>query len=316
VLDDFEDGLRIVQPNTTSDDKFLWNLLTGSGPTSLTTIDKTDGSHSLLSAQNGAPWQFHIYTYTEGLPGYSDGWKFVKTFAKGAWENNKYNRLRFRIKLPPGLKLESNGEHNFEFGTFLRCSTCNNAESNNWHFYHLFNFESTGEWEQVIVDAHPNHQRGESGNAEQGVQNPEPGYTYFDLMTRFYLDFPYTLPAGNILMDGFEFYQETRPENVEQVYSIHGTYVRATNTIRLGWMRNKDENNVQHDVRWATEDIHMTGWDAATPLGTVTPPGWQGYNGMALNQQIALPAGTVYLAIKPQNSAIFSQIALSIGETP
>ena len=102
--------------------------------------------------------------------------------------NRRHHRLRFWIKLPSGYSL-SHPSHNFEFGTYTRSpSTDDNvAESSNGHFYHYLDLRSHGQWEQVIIDTHPDHQRGNSGNVEiSDSPNPVSGHTYFDLMTRFY----------------------------------------------------------------------------------------------------------------------------------
>jgi hypothetical protein len=107
------------------------------------------------------------------------------------------------------------------------------------HYYHKCDFETTGEWEQVIVDMHPSHQRSNFGDVEYGVldhPSGESAYNYFDLLVGFYLDFPYEtfpLPA-KFYLDGFEFYQETAQENDDQVYSVHATYVTSSNTIKVG----------------------------------------------------------------------------------
>ncbi len=86
----------------------------------------------------------------------------------------------------------------------------------------------------------------------------------------------------------------------------------------MTWRRPKDENNIPHEVRYAFEDIHQVGWNAARPApkGIIKPPGWQGYNGM-LYATRALPLEghpVVYIAIKPQNSRRFSQISIPLGE--
>jgi hypothetical protein len=92
--------------------------------------------------------------------------------------------------------------------------------------------------------------------------------------------------------------------------------VAAENRLILTWARHKDENAVKHEVRYAFSNIHEIGWDKATrtPSGIITPPGFQGYNGMVYTTT-ALPLTgkpKVYLAIKPENSAVFSQIELSL----
>ena len=89
--------------------------------------------------------------------------------------------------------------------------------------------------------------------------------------------------------------------------------------IFVGWNRNKDENSVKHEVRYAFQDIYNVGWNAATPApgGIVTPPGWQGYNGMDWStQSIDMSSeDLIYIAIKPQNSSQFRQIAIPLSSS-
>ena len=328
TLDDFEgSSIRVGQPGENNPSyRYLWNLYTPGGTTSVTTENKHDGNQSLKNVYTGATnWQFQLYTYTVGVQGFVDGWQFAKSFIlAGTWKNNTHNRLRFWIKVPPGTTPETGGNHNFEFGTYIRCSTCDisSAESENMHFYHFFNFDYTGQWEQAIVDMHPNHQRGGNGNTEWGNQlhpSRESGFNYFDLLTRFYMDFPYLKFASpsTFYIDSFEFYNQTAQENEDQVYSVHGTYIAASNTLKIGWQRNKNENTILHEVRYAFSDIHTLGWNSATvaPNGIIAPPGDGGYNGMEYQTNaINLSAQSViYLAIKPQNSNLFRQIAIPVS---
>jgi hypothetical protein len=82
------------------------------------------------------------------------------------------------------------------------------------------------------------------------------------------------------------------------------------------WNRAKDENDIKHEVRYAFSDIHQIDWNAAKPAlrGIITPPGWQGYNGMVYDTTALPLAGrsVVYIAIKPKNSRLFSPIAIPL----
>src|SRR5262249_868280 len=106
-----------------------------------------------------------------------------------------------------------------------------------------------------------------------------PDYTYFDLLAGFYLDFPYLTGAQgwpapvDFYLDGFELYEETNPENTDQVASLHAAYVPSSNTIQVGWQRNKLDDVTPHEVRYSFTDVFVSGWDAATPApnGVVTP---------------------------------------------
>jgi len=331
MLDNFEEAsLREANPGANDYTRYLWSVMDyGAGTTGLTTGDKSAGNKSLLNHYvNGDPeWQFQFYPNT--ISGGVNHYQYARYFVlNGPWVLNKINRLRFWFKVPSGVSFAGGGDNNFQFGTFLRCTTCDvtSSESDNMHYYHHFDFTYTGQWEQVIIDMHPNHQRSADSNVDEGVlvhPDGEQDYNYFDLLTRFYLHFPYlSLPNADFYMDNFEFYYEPNPENENQVYSIHGTFVPSSNTIRIGWQRNKAENTVKHDVRYSFSDIHSIGWDTAiaAPGGTgIVPPGWGGYNGMYYSTNSIDVSGrsVMYIAVKPQNSSLFKQIAIPIsGGTP
>lgn len=330
-LDNFESGIiREVQPNDSYPGyRYLWNLYTDpvNSPSTISNEDAYEGNLSLKNVYNGSSnWQYQFYTYTIGMPGLpQNGWQYAKKFVNGTWINNTYNRLRFWIKLPIGTDMFGSGSRNFNFGTYTRCSTCSmqSAESSNGHWYHFADLPFTGEWHQIIIDMRPDHQRSYPGDHEHGVvEHPtgEAEYNYFDLLTRFYMDFPYSswpLPA-TFYLDGFEFYRESNVENDAQVSTINGVYVLSNNAFRLGWQRNKNDITINHEVRYAFSDIHLSGWNAATPApnGVVAPLNTaKGYNGMEYSTMSIDTLGMpiVYFAVKPQNSSLFKQIAIPIS---
>lgn len=216
---------------------------------------------------------------------------------------------------------------NFHFGTYVRNTgqPRKSSESDNGHFYHYYNLPSLdGVWHQVIVDTHPSHQRGFSGSIEHGDKEYPfgSGEKYFDLMTRFYVQVkskPTTYPTAYYI-DGLEFYNDPNPENIDQIYSLHGSYSPVIDSILVGWLRNKNEDSVKHEVRYSYTDIHDVGWDAAitAPDGIVSPPGMGGYNGMEYSTNKINTSGksVVYIAIKPQNSNLFRQIAIPVSGGP
>lgn len=330
VLDAFT-SLRVVQPNEPDiRQRFLWSLY--SVQNHALDIVAVDGVQALRSVYpGGSNWQLALHTYTEQAPGFpSNGWQYTKAFTASPWVNNTYNRLRFRIKLPPGIFPRTGGASNFEVGTFIRKTTdpITNQESDNRHYYHFYNFKTTGAWETVIVDMHPNAQRqsanecsAPSGSGECGVlayPTGEAGFNYFDLLTHFYLDFPYNTGAGfpvpaTFLVSGVEFYKETNVENEDQVYSLHAS-LTTSGQLSLGWQHKKFESS-SHEVRYAWSSIHASGWNAATPLATVPAPNTGGYNGMDYNGSVPIAGhsgGTLYLAIKPVGTTLFRQIAVLV----
>ncbi|MDB5047947.1 MAG: hypothetical protein JWO30_1018 [Fibrobacteres bacterium] len=244
-----------------------------------------------------------------------------------AWKFNTYNRLSFWMKNPVnGAVMAKDGTGSMEFGTYtkqVQNADDHSDEAGGGHWYHIFNLPNTNTWTRIIINTHPHHFRGNNGGTEEGNQphpTDEPNYNYFDALTRFYINETHTgATAASIKyeFDNFEFFQEPYPENDEQIYSIAATYVAAEDKIVMTWSRDKDENTVKQEIRYSTKNIHEIGWAAATPApnGIITPPGWQGYNGMVYTVTGLKPTGTIYIAIKPQNSELFSQVALNVSGT-
>jgi hypothetical protein len=260
----------------------------------------------------------------------SDGSRgFARDYAANpsAWKFNTYNRMSFWIKSPKNAApLADDGTSSVQFGTYLKTvkdADMYSDEAGGGHRYHFLNLPNTNTWTYVVINTHPTHSRGESGQLEEGNQlhpTDEPGYNYFDCLTRFYINSdnaPGTSSAPvNYALDNFQFFQETSPENDDQVYSIAATYVPEQNKFIMSWFRPKDENTVNHEVRYSNKNIHDIGWNAATPApnGIIEPPGWQGYNGMLYTTTAVKMTGTVYIAIKPQNSDVFSQISFTLPD--
>lgn len=252
------------------------------------------------------------------------------------WQFNTYNRFRFWFFVPTtGGAEQYDGQTNFYVGTYVKRVTNadrSSDEAGGGHYYHSFNV-LRNQWSMCTFNSHPGHERGDNGGVDSGNRlyptappwgsgDPANTYNYFDTLTRFYIQesrASNTFPR-DYWLDELEFYQETWPENDDQVYSICVSYTAASNRFFLTWNRLKDENSVKHEVRYAFSDIHALGWNNATPApsGTITPPGWQGYNSMVYNTTGINVSGKsqIYLAIKPQNSSTFSQVAFPLTGNP
>jgi hypothetical protein len=117
-------------------------------------------------------------------------------------------------------------------------------------------------------------------------------------------------------MDELEFCAPPAPENDEQIYSITGTFLASSGRLIVTWRRHKDQNELVHEVRYAFESVHAIGWDAATPApdGAITPPGYQGYNGMHYDTTAIDLSGhdRVFVAIRPVGATLFSEIELPL----
>lgn len=235
----------------------------------------------------------------------------------------------------------TDGTENMNVGTYVKQIT--NAdptsdEAGGNHYYHYLNVAPTGTWTHVILNMHPSHMRGGSGNTDWGVLNhptalgftnadgtanggddPANTYNYFDTLTRWYIqqDWATSPSPVTIQLKDVKFYNEPNQEDDAQIYNIAATYVASSNRVVVTWDRNKNEDTVNHDVRYSFQDIHQIGWNAATPApgGIITPPGSGGYNGMVYDTTTLPLAGqtVVYIAIKPENSNLFTEVAVPLN---
>ena len=243
-----------------------------------------------------------------------------------SWQPDTFNRLSFWIQCPTNaVALRTDGRPNMDLGTYvkrIKDVDRRSDETGGNHWYHQLDIAPTGTWTKVILNMHPHHYRGANGQTEHHNQphpTREPGYNYFDTLTRFYVSAEYGAPESYpavYRLDEIQFYREGRPENDEQVYSIAATILPAESRLILTWSRDKDRNKVQHEVRYALSDIHDIGWDRALPApeGIVSPRGWQGYNVMSYTTTKLLLAKrrVLFLAIKPADSKLFSQMDLPL----
>jgi RNA polymerase sigma factor (sigma-70 family) len=249
-----------------------------------------------------------------------------KTFARdlcadpAAWRFNTYNRFRFWIKAPVSAPPHSTtGNTNMSVGTYVK--RVQNADESSLQagggtFAHRINVPALNCWTQVVLNMHA-HVAGSEEKDAGDLAHPtgEPAYNYFDTLTRFYIE-ARSLPArhpADYLLDEMEFYQEPRPENDDQIYGIAAAHVPEQNRLIITWSRRLGEDDVAHEVRYAFADIFSTGWEKAhaAPSGTVAPAG---RNGMIYDSRDLPLSGhrLVYIAIKPRNSKLFSQIAVPL----
>lgn len=272
------------------------------------------------------PWDGSSRDFTRAYSANPAGWQF-----------NTYNRFRFWFFIPStGSAERANGTTNYYLGTYVKRVTnaaSNSDEEGGGHYYHNFNI-LRNQWSMCTFNSHPGHQRGAAGATDSGNRpypttpayggsgDPANTYNYFDTLTRFYIQETggtNTFPR-DYWIDEMEFYNEPSPENDNQVYSICASYTTSSNRLFLAWNRPKSENSVNHEIRYAFSDIHTLGWSNATPApaGTIIPPGYQGYNNMVYDTTAINVSGRsqIFLAIKPQNSTVFSQIVFPLSSTP
>lgn len=299
LLEDWSKGIRQVQPHEPLPrNRDLFGLYTDYGVgASVSDIVDVAGvkmfrnvfdQDKAIAAAGGQfiNWQAHYYTYTlndaSGLPA---GWHPIAQLAINPAENilGKFNRMRMRLRVPGSMPAHpvSSGNHNFEFGVHLAeaASDGNTQENNNWHCYHVSNFHPHGGMETLVIDTHPGHQRSHNGGEEYDFQqwaHPStitPTLTFFDLMRRFYLDFPYAkFGKGEFLVGAIELYEDTRPEDVGRISTVHGARIPGTSDVQIGFQRRKDEMFCRFEVVVSKTDLHQAGWASATPVGVIAPP--------------------------------------------
>jgi hypothetical protein len=167
---------------------------------------------------------------------------------------------------------------------------------------------------------HPHHDRGQSGDMEHGNQEyptEEAGHNYFDALTRFYIASRLNDESlsSQWKLDGFRIYRETNIENEEQVYAMSGVYVPESNKLIVTWERNKNENDIDHELRYAFSDIHTLGWGNSTSTGEAFDTGgYNGYNTVHWESSGIDTAGhsSIFVAVKPVNSTLFKQIEIPL----
>jgi hypothetical protein len=343
VLQNF-DGATL--PTNNSGDTYP-SIYTGegaAGSVSLNTTNAVEGNSFQGNITAGAAYfQFNPYNADDSrgfASNYANDGSTGGLSNPAGWQYNTYDHLSFWVLRPSGAApLQSGGQDNVEFGTYVKQITNENPTSDEYggdHYYHLLNLPNNGQWTQVIINMHPQHYRGETAGEDPGFlpypteigginggDDPANTYNYFDTLTRFY--FNETSPGtGTFLLDDFQFYQAPYPQDDAQVSSLTSTYNPNNNELIVTWDRPDNDNSVNDDVRYSFSDIDKIGWNAATPApnGILTPTGWQGYSGMVYDTT-ALPLtghSVVYIAIKPENSSgLFSEIEVPIygvGQKP
>src|SRR6185437_5839920 len=237
---------------------------TGEGGYATQSIDPSDAisGNSLNFTLTGGKLyaEFNPYNYA-GNPAYPTPRGFAHDYSQNpsGWQYNTYNYMSFWIQVPTSdTAFTTNGDHATEIGTYVK--NVANAdptqdESNNGHYYHEVNLPNLGTWVHVILNMHPDHQRGVSG--DPGVLTHPTGesqYNYFDALTRFYIDQPYNSPLSypaTYHLDDIQFYQDPYAENDQQVYSLAATYRASDNQLEVTWNRNMAEDTVKDEVRYS-----------------------------------------------------------------
>jgi len=329
IIDDFENGNPLVRPDATPPlNLWQWDTLDYQSNTRPGSGDITnelslfgDYSYKGISESGGeSASSFQLVYYNNRNEGAVNHWRYLRDVISN-WQTDTINRIRFWVKFPAGVSQSSPvAAANIQFGTYLRdaAEPVTNNESDNLHFYHYYNLKREGSmWHQVIVDSHPNHQRGNSGSLELDtiyypLTDTDPGMNYFDMLTWFYVkEMVSGGMSGTTYFDGFEAYTDPNDEDIEQIYSLHGIYNDETGEIVVGWKRNKNTSTKSFDVKYAYSSFHENG--GFNQHGTPAPNGTgilpyidlepNGYNGIEYRGVIDVTGRDyVYIAIKHQDS--------------
>jgi hypothetical protein len=329
ILESFIDGInRETDPNASQPhNRMLWNEYRGLGGTDVREAIEEIAEEAAKVGQWGIK-----NTITYIAPGGNKASQFQfrpfwsatdrrfmhECLESGDWIFNYFDRLSFWIKLQPNPDLSqlNTGSGNFYFGTYTRRSDADKSdfETDNGHYYHYYDLPYMGTWHKVIVDWHPNHQRDISPTFDHGeLKHPtqEPGFNYFDLLTRFYLQPRAEVAEENvpvvIYYDDFRVYREPYRENVGEIYSLHGGYRASDNRIAIGFNRLKGTPSTDEvEVRYAFESIHKIGWEnAALAPGGIFPFGGSGAQNCSSYNTTDIDVGSnpsIFFAIKPVGS--------------
>ncbi len=159
-----------------------------------------------------------------GAGGGFNYWFLNSDRSKGVPLVNGANRISFYAKIPNGFnrKMRSNGDpgnYTLHFGTYTRDPDGSYSSSSNLgrHFYHWLNFKGTGiYWTKIIIDEHPQHEVGKSGQ-DPGDNPTAPssstGFNYIEGITRFYFKTKSYLFQNpwSAWIDEFQIYNDPRP---------------------------------------------------------------------------------------------------------
>lgn len=251
------------------------------------------------------------------------------------WVGQKQiNRMRLWVRVNPGFYAPSTpGNHNFHVASYTRrlSAATNSQESDNGHWYHHYALTHEGDgtdgaWWQIIADTKPSNQRGPAlmlpSTPLDDMPN-EPGYNYFDLLTRWYLVHTRQsqLQQTIIDVDGVELYSDPNDEDVLNISSMHAcrsVNPATPNKLVVNWCRQRSAPSALFDIRYATTSFHQNGGfshGAAAPSGTgVASLGGGDYEMCQYTTEAIDLTGLdfIYIAIQRQGVSGFREIRIPL----
>lgn len=316
ILDGFESGtIRTYGSNS------IWANYGGEGANATVSVQAgaaKEGTYGLRYRLNGGTAYMHFY------PNNGSVWSFARERnVDSGWTNDTYNRMSFWIYTPSTFPSAGGNGKNIEFGTYVRCSTCDTATQNDGgtHYYHYYNLKP-GVWSLVVLDWHPQHFVG-GPTSDPGVrQYPTTtgsGFNYFDALTRSYWNSPYDNPSAypaDWYFDSFKFYTDSNAnEDLANIASLEASYNPTTNQLHVGFVRNSADDTV-YTARYHTGSMHTAGFAAGTLMGTAGVDGEGDYVNKHIDAAVDLDSAVgVYIAVQKQGSAssVFREIYLPIA---
>ena len=206
-------------------------------------------------------------------------WIMDDNYGRKGFANATTNRWSYYVKYAgapdPGFKSSDPDGVNIEIGTYLFPDGHPEAGQEIGHWYHQMAV-SNGAWLHVLLDRHPQHERGSQvvpKDNPAGSTNP-----YYQKFITFYFDvLPYNFSAMNYWIDEIEWYTELNAENDISISTVWVGYWAGTDTWQIqfkdsSWGSSYNDNAVgTYEIRYAAAPITNATWNAATPI---TPLHW------------------------------------------
>jgi hypothetical protein len=255
----------------------------------------------------------------------SFGWKFIRTAIEGGtFVKHQTNRMRFHIKMPIGYEHDPDGGFApIHFGTYGHLEDdddgagMSGSDDENRHFYHYMNIPGDGLYWEAVWDSLPDHQRGASGSDEHGDWDfPDSvNHTFLSTMTAFYFDLLNPMSSSDVmLIKNFTMFSELGYDEAtwRQVRTPQYVFDPATNTIKCGWNRRKDQPDHAYTIRWA--HAPFASFTGGNLVGTINAPNTANNNTVYTEFSNVALAGHqwAWVAIQPSGASSFRQFAVDL----
>lgn len=245
----------------------------------------------------------------------------------GTW-NDGINRLSLLLRSTISQSRDSGGSANFNFGTYTKPRTNlspgaeGTAPQNGHHYYHSVNTAITpNRWLKMVFPNCPDHERGDSGGADQNVI-----LNYFPEMTRCYFT-PFGYYPGNPSstwqIAAIQLFRvDGEPDNEIRSLTIHydGSKYQVT------WCGRKNVSRT-YEIRYRTDGVSMktAGFTSGTAGGTGS---FGGTGGLAFNPgndysgcfwdspAMAESSNGIHVGIRVQGATQFHELHCPNGLSP